>query len=88
MPGILRLSSALRRLRAQGHNEAARRVEASYLEVGQHCDVHGKLDDPILTIARPDKVAFGCPWCSDPEVLAQWEREGRASTLQENPDAE
>lgn len=44
-----------------------------------HCPTHGAIEDPavILTGEGADmRVAFICPWCSGPELLARWEREG------------
>ncbi len=44
-----------------------------------HCPKHGELTDPAIFIVGEGadrRVAFACPWCSGPDVLAQWEREG------------
>lgn len=44
-----------------------------------HCPEHGEIRDPAIFLAgegAEKRVAFICPWCSGPELLAQWEKEG------------
>lgn len=76
----LRVSTAVRRLRAQGGpdaNAAADKVEELKKSVGSHCVLHGALEDPILIAAGMGSVGFGCPWCSGPSILKAWEDEGK-----------
>lgn len=46
--------------------------------INKFCDEHGELSDPILCITAnaPLRIVLGCPWCSDPRVLKQWQAEG------------
>jgi len=44
-----------------------------------HCPKHGELRDPAVLLigeGTERRVAFCCPHCSGPDLLAQWEREG------------
>ncbi len=78
MPGCVRLSTCLRRLREQGAPlEAIEEVMRVHREHGT-CPTHGHLDDPIIGTVPPDQIAIACPWCSGASVLAAWEAEGRA----------
>lgn len=84
-PKVLRYSSVIARLRSAAHGEHAKAAQHTidtltvmYTSCGDTCSVHGKLEDPILFTVDYDggsKVAFACPHCSDPELLARWERE-------------
>lgn len=74
-PGVLRLSTVLRRCREQGMTEAAAEVQR-VADEHRHCEHHGRLEDPIVGIAGT-QIAIACPWCSAPEVLEAWESEGR-----------
>lgn len=72
----LRLSTFVKRLRASGVNPAELIRDA---KLAGACVHHGVIADPIVAIATIDgekRAAFGCPWCSDPKVLAAWEAEG------------
>jgi hypothetical protein len=76
-PGVLRMSTALRRAREQNMPpEVAETVQRIYRE-HDTCPTHGKLEDPIVGTVAPDQIAIVCPWCSDPQVLAAWEAEGK-----------
>lgn len=73
--GPLRSSLIIERLHDQGHSDSANRISELRDRVGRLCAIHGRLDDPIIALLGED-IAFACPWCSDPEVLKQWEAEG------------
>jgi hypothetical protein len=79
-PEIVRLSTVLKRLRANGKDDAARDIEESYRRCGDNCPIHGHLADPVFAIMQPDKLVFACPDCSDPVVKEAWEAEGRRET--------
>jgi hypothetical protein len=68
----------MRALARDGHDTVAAELERLRVEVGSRCERHGALADPIVFTAG-EQVAFCCPWCSDPAVLAAWEREGMRS---------
>lgn len=78
VPTTLRYSSALRELRKQGAESAAKELERDKLAAGSSCPTHGELADPIVGILG-NRVAFCCPWCSGADVLAAWEAEGERS---------
>jgi len=84
MPGVLRMSTALRKLREKGSENAAKVVEDLYKQVGSQCPNHGELKDPLIFTAPGNKVAFGCPWCSDPGLLKLWEKEGEANASRDS----
>lgn len=47
--------------------------------IASHCPEHGELVDPAILLCgegADQRVAFVCPWCSGPEILSQWEKEG------------
>lgn len=73
-PECLRLSSILRRCQDRKLGSIADAVRHA-VEQHRTCPTHGYLHDPIVAIVGTS-VASICPWCSDPEVLAAWEREG------------
>ena len=75
-PGVLRLSTVLRRARERGESVVVDVVSKIYA-ANDTCEVHGRLEDPIVGTVAPDQIAICCPWCSAPEILAQWEDEGR-----------
>jgi hypothetical protein len=76
---VVRLSSAAKRLREIGATEGADELERDAKIAAPWCQKCGrKIDDPVVGILG-DRVAFACPWCSSPEVLAAWEQEGGAS---------
>lgn len=77
-PGKLRFSSAVSALRNQGALDTLAELERLRELHGKRCPTHGELKDPILAILG-EQVAFICPWCSGPEILAAWEAEGRLS---------
>lgn len=81
MTPILRMSNALHRLRQQGSNASVAKILEDYEKVGNTCTVHGHLSDPIITILG-NRVAFGCPWCSDSAILRAWENEPLESVKQ------
>lgn len=76
---ILRYSSALRALRRMPNADG--RAIKDFMrdkEIVARCDVHGPIADPIVGICQ-GRVAFACPWCSGPELLAAWKKEGDIS---------
>ncbi len=73
--GPVRYSTALKRLRAIPDNEAHVAEFERDKEIASVCVTHGKVADPVIGIVG-DRVAFGCPWCSDPAILKAWEDEG------------
>lgn len=79
----LRFSTYARLLRANGMPpEVLAEFEREKAEFGSTCPTHGTLEDPVIGIVGAGaemRVAFACPWCSSPEVLAAWEREGARS---------
>lgn len=79
MPETVRFSTAVRGLRRQGFEESALKLEELKRLHGSSCAVHGTLEDPIIGTVPHDQVAFGCPWCSGPDMLAAWEKEGMRS---------
>jgi hypothetical protein len=57
-------------LRAEAERERA---------IAARCPKHGELKDPAIALVgegEGQRVAYICPWCSGPEILAQWEQEG------------
>ena len=79
MPDLLRYSSLLWRLRQGGcPQDQYDDFVALKARIGSLCAVHGELQDPIIGRVG-NEVAFVCPWCSSPEILAAWEREGSLS---------
>lgn len=80
--GSLRYSTYLRALRKNGAEDIAARLEAEKGNFGSHCPTHGFLEDPILGVTGEGddrRAVFGCPFCSSPEVLALWRKEGMRS---------
>ena len=73
-PSMVRYSRALGRLTPEAREEFERdRAMAA------HCAEHGALDDPaifLIDVGSDQRVAFACPWCSGPEILAAWEKDG------------
>lgn len=81
-PESLRFSTYVRGLRAQGLEASAAELEADQAKYGASCPTHGALSDPVLGILGEGpaaRVAFACPQCSGPEILAAWEKEGMRS---------
>lgn len=78
VPDQVRYSTSLSALRMQGADETAATLEKLKAEHGSLCAVHGELKDPVIGILG-DQVAFVCPWCSGPEILAAWTAEGERS---------
>lgn len=83
LPSLVRYSTALRHLRdgTKKGSDAAEALERDFAEHGSRCTVHGLLEDPIIVLLRlpeddSERVGFGCPDCSGPEVKARWEAEG------------
>ena len=76
-PAVVRMSTILRKLREEGHDTEAAAVEdAAKAVLAGGCPNCGRaIDDPVVGVV-PGDVAFACPWCSSPEVLAIWQREG------------
>ena len=76
VPDLLRLSNLLKKLKAMGEEgeHSYETIQKLYKEVGNNCAVHGELVDPIVGLIG-EQVAFICPWCSGPEMLAAWEAE-------------
>lgn len=74
LPERLRYSSLAGRLPPELRAEfEADRAKAA------HCPNHGPIADPVVFMVGEGagrRVAFACPWCSGPDVLAAWEREG------------
>ena len=73
--GPVRYSTCLKRLRAIPGNEADVAEFERDKEIAAVCVTHGKVADPVIGIVG-DRVAFGCPWCSDLAILKAWEEEG------------
>lgn len=79
MPDRLRYSSLLSLLRASTCPiDQIDDFIALKARVGSLCVVHGELKDPAIGRVG-DQVAFICPWCSGPEILAAWQAEGELS---------
>jgi hypothetical protein len=78
-PGSLRLSSLLKKLKTMGDGgeHSYESIKKLHREVGDNCEVHGPLEDPIVGLVG-EQVAFVCPWCSAPAMLAAWEAEGES----------
>lgn len=75
---IVRYSNALRNLRRHATPDRVAAFEADYEKFGSQCGTHGRIPDPIVGILVTTdgaRVAFACPHCSGPEVLAAWENE-------------
>jgi hypothetical protein len=73
-PGLIRYSRILGMLTPEVRAEAERERETA-----ARCATHGKLADPAIAIigeGADRRVAYICPWCSAPDILAQWEKEG------------
>jgi hypothetical protein len=80
MPETLRYSTLLQMLRKHGcPQDQYDDFVALKARVGSHCAVHGELKDPVIAHAGGDQVAFICPHCSSPKILAAWEKEGMRS---------
>lgn len=79
----LRFSTYVRELRKTGATEEAlAEFESDKAKYGSDCPTHGTIEDPIIALAgegAETRVAFACPWCSGPEILAAWEKEGMRS---------
>jgi len=81
-PQSLRFSTYVRGMRAQGLEASAAEFEADKAKYGSSCPVHGELADPVIGMVGEGstaRVAFACPQCSGPEILAAWEKEGMRS---------
>ncbi|MHB8563340.1 MAG: hypothetical protein ACYDDA_05210 [Acidiferrobacteraceae bacterium] len=79
VPSVLRMTAVIKHLREQGQQDAIAVVLDLHRKVGNRCPEHGEIADPIVTISTlrgERELAFGCPWCSSPDVLEAWEREG------------
>ena len=80
-PTTVRMSTAVKKLRDQGLDEAADALIADAQKAAPWCPgCERKLDDPVIGLTH-GRVAFACPHCSGPDILAQWEAEGRAAAL-------
>jgi hypothetical protein len=73
VPPMVRYSTALKRLRALGADTAEFERDKKVAAV---CPEHGEIADPVIALST-DRVAFACPWCSDPTMLKAWEEEGK-----------
>lgn len=74
VPGLIRYSRILALLPMAARAEAERERLAA-----ARCETHGQLEDPAIGLigkGADQRVAYICPWCSAPAVLAQWEKEG------------
>lgn len=79
MPDLLRYSSLLWRLKQAGcPQDQYDDFVALKARIGSLCPVHGELKDPVIA-KLGSGVAFVCPWCSSPQILAAWEKEGSLS---------
>ena len=79
-PEIIRYSSAVQRLRDRGASDTDLAALEADRVAAAVCPTHGALTDPLIGYAdtrEGPRVAFCCPWCSDPALLAAWEAEGR-----------
>jgi hypothetical protein len=79
LPESFRFSTWLRALRRAGNHEAVAEFEKDQRECGSNCPTHGPLTDPAIAIMPNKQVAFICPWCSSPDILAAWQKEGMRS---------
>lgn len=76
--GPVRMSTAARLLRAQGQEAAAAELEAEAKVAAPWCiRCERSLPDPVIAILSEGggRVAYACPWCSGPDILAAWEAE-------------
>ncbi len=74
--GPVRMSTAARLLRAGGHEVQAAELEAEAKIAAPWCQqCERAIPDPVIGICG-DRVAYACPHCSSPEVLARWKTEG------------
>lgn len=79
MPESFRFSTLRNALRRAGARDAVAEFEKDQRECGSRCPVHGELSDPAIAIMPNQQIAFICPWCSDPQILAAWKKEGMRS---------
>jgi hypothetical protein len=73
-PELLRYSRMIGKLAPAVRAEAERERL-----IAARCETHGLLEDPAIALigeGAGKRVAYICPWCSGPDILAQWEREG------------
>lgn len=80
MPDVIRKSTMIRKFRAAGGPDAQRAIDEieKVHRKFPRCEVHGKLEDPIVAIAGKGdaaQIAICCPHCSDPVIREAWERE-------------
>ncbi len=82
-PESVRFSTYLALLKKRGTPQAVlAEFERDQFFYGSNCPTHGELKDPVIGLVGTGpgmRVAFACPWCSSPEVLAAWEKEGMRS---------
>ena len=70
---IVRSSNAITRARKE-NPEIAEVIEMMREKIGSECPIHGKLEDPIISLLG-DEIAFGCPECSGEALRRQWAEE-------------
>lgn len=50
-------------------------IQIGFAQTAQKCPTHGPITDPIVGMLD-GSLAFACPWCSGPAMLAAWQAEG------------
>jgi Zn ribbon nucleic-acid-binding protein len=69
------MSTAARLLREAGASASAEELERDAKIAAPWCpQCERAVPDPVVAILG-DRVAFACPHCSSPEVLAKWKAE-------------
>ena len=75
--GLIRWSKIQAHLAGVGEHELAKKVADDIERIGRTCDTHGYLEDPIVFVEPiKNQLIIACPFCSSPELLAQWEAQG------------
>lgn len=71
----VRMSTAARLLRDAGCGASADELERDAKAAAPWCQqCQRATPDPVVALLG-DRVAFACPHCSSPEILAKWESE-------------
>lgn len=77
--GLVRYTAIKARLISAEGAAAGEALDKEINEVaGRTCSVHSLLEDPIIMLGTlpgetEQRLIVVCPWCSSPELLAQWE---------------
>lgn len=78
-PRLIRYSNIKAELVKNEGAKAGAALEQEVEEAGRTCDTHGYLEDPVIFVdvgVPGNRVVVACPFCSSPEILAQWEAQG------------